>query len=819
MMPAEVSDDCHRFIRSTKPLVSIEGVAVPDVIQFPGSAWEKRIEEFRRTPSAEALWELFQDWDPNFHMPKTRTPLPIGPLGAALARLEAPIEGVLRHELLPELVYAAGRVHVIPRGCPDPLADDAPDAASSLANNETTESKTGDVAAGVTELSDTDRLARGLFDGLDDFDKRARSASNPYGFFTLAWGMESFLQNVFGGNDPAEIISDYINTIFVNDKDRKNAAKGHAFQIGNSESRPHGKFFWPTFVNEADLDAFRQIIACLSKLMIVSRQDTTIWPRSAERSAAKQDQLHVYLCELIDFLIWRDSANNADELGKSIGSHLNRLAPWDFTEDFQKAVIDVMLHRIRYHPYEDNSEELPEADAKFRAVAAFLPFLINDSEQEINRRRQRGQPYTRLYLHHHFILWDAIYETHPENDPEALKRTNALKSLCQKIMSNKNMLLNEKIPLAIDELGYLFGDYFILEFGADIDGLAISQYDIRRSGGATIYDVEEVMDCWQATPRGRDWLRLFAQGASPFGDSSTAPLAHPNFWDGHGTPHTEIAPAARYVIFHRLFREIRDEGLEELAAAWWAFFLASQVALFGGRLLLPPMFVEQAAQLARELRHWPCIDPAVAVVRACAEKSGAPLEQRVVCTAFRDWKPASVVPQLVPLQGLGTVEGRLRDVLGDDFDKIPETMRHDLIRAETEWLKNAHRLGAGEDHRYYGKDLIPAVEAWFREAFAPLWSELKASCDLRDKLTLGSFVFALDQVRRGGMSNAIQGEAASLYAIILEFEPALRDVDNLREKPIHNNRLKEVDYMKLRAQLLGQKGLLRCPARLQAASA
>jgi hypothetical protein len=269
-----------------------------------------------------------------------------------------------------------------------------------------------------------------------------------------------------------------------------------------------------------------------------------------------------------------------------------------------------------------------------------------------------------------------------------------------------------------------------------------------------------------------------------------------------------VRAARRFKAYRSVFKSIQEEGLDELAKAWWAFFIASQVIAFG-RLSLPAPSLAETVQIASSLLPDRSVERALQLARDAIRNLSDPWEARISSALLeRPLKDSSESNSrsnvfLLTASNL-QVEEFLSKVIGRDvWQRLGDQTRRDLVEAEQLWTRSAIELGAGRsDWGSLVALYARAVEAETREHLLPIIEAAEAvgACKLSEP-TLGGCMRAIRDIRKSLRSTQVHGLSENTKEMIerlhVFFAEKNKFWEDYRNRASHGNRDKPISAEEL----------------------
>ena len=172
----------------------------------------------------------------------------------------------------------------------------------------------------------------------------------------------------------------------------------------------------------------------------------------------------------------------------------------------------------------------------------------------------------------------------------------------------------------------------------------------------------------------------------------------------------------RFALYEQALREILAEGLNVLAANWWAFFVTTQAIIFGSSLGLYPRNLHRVVEIAGSLPRHTSLERAVSYIRDAARRDRS-LQGQATWQAFANISLSRGEVIEVPENSERSKEW-LKGAFGSEvWDALEGATRRDLIDAEESWSRMFRDLGARRD---WGSIAFPYIRSIERELRAKL---------------------------------------------------------------------------------------------------
>jgi hypothetical protein len=254
----------------------------------------------------------------------------------------------------------------------------------------------------------------------------------------------------------------------------------------------------------------------------------------------------------------------------------------------------------------------------------------------------------------------------------------------------------------------------------------------------------------------------------------------------------------RYESYKDAYLSMEREGLSELACAWWAFFIASQVLAFPGFGLAGGELKDVTNHTASLMKDR-CVAKAVRFAVAQEQDRLPSLASRISLALLQKMisEPTETSsPQIVHL-GLSDaqIEVYLRERIEPNiWSGLTEQSRQDLIEAEQLWVRAAPEFGAGRsDWGALVAIYSRPIEAEVRSHLGPLLERLGRAglCTVKD-LTLGGCVQGIREakkaLRTGHYPNVSDVDKARIAELHQFFVSQDGFIESFRNRANHGNR-------------------------------
>jgi hypothetical protein len=264
---------------------------------------------------------------------------------------------------------------------------------------------------------------------------------------------------------------------------------------------------------------------------------------------------------------------------------------------------------------------------------------------------------------------------------------------------------------------------------------------------------------------------------------------------------TDPRAIERFEAYRFVFEGIQEERLDELATAWWAFFIASQAVAFPG-LGLPMQQVAEIAQIASGLLPDEGLERAIRLALDLTREEANSLEFRQVDAllgkVLRAHSSRMANESIIALTiSAKAAEAFIVEAIGEStWRKLQNQTRSDLIEVEQLFSRSYAQLGGRADWGSHVALMARAVEAEVRTRLDPLIGTERAAglCEVSE-LTLGGCMSAIRQaaksIRRSG-SSSLPDAQRDMIVFMKEVFDRYAFMETDRNRAAHGNRERPV---------------------------
>jgi hypothetical protein len=384
--------------------------------------------------------------------------------------------------------------------------------------------------------------------------------------------------------------------------------------------------------------------------------------------------------------------------------------------------------------------------------------------------------------------------------------------LVGKYDSFKDQQSGSVLYLSSHEVLQLAGRIFSLGCETSDESLVNDVIDIQKAiydgrektfGGTFPFTINEAKDfIGQLSPYDGYWLSQIAhydgeEYDTYSDDFSLVPLVSDK--DQYPEPRVNRWASARFQAFRHALYSIKSDGLNELAEAWWAFFIASQVLALPG-LGLTGSEIAEVSNITLSLPRSPLIVKAATFVLEIEQIRKQTLLTRRSKVIFGPVAAsvsgsAHTTVNVLAISDVQAESFLRKHIGGDVWESLGEFSKNDLVEGEKYWAIAARDMGTGR------KDWGSMVTLYARPVKAEVREKLKCLMELlatagftADEPTLGGcmrvFRVAYHAVRKGEvtLANNVSQSVREIYGLFSQ-NVFMEDVRNRadhanREKPI-----------------------------------
>lgn len=287
-----------------------------------------------------------------------------------------------------------------------------------------------------------------------------------------------------------------------------------------------------------------------------------------------------------------------------------------------------------------------------------------------------------------------------------------------------------------DEISMFIGDLTENKYDDDIAGIreevvaAIVRGRQTVFGGVLPFTAEDVSLRDLDTGDGAPWLaRLDWFLPERVGGSESPLWVFVPYWrrvDQTGGRRTDPRAMERLSAFKSCLIDMQNEGLNDLATAWWAFFVATQPLAFNG-FGLPALLIKEIAAITAQLSPHPGIEKALRLALGVSARSAHPLEARAIVTHLKPLLPSNHlhVPdaKLADIAVAADVAERylIKKIGAKTWSRLHSESQQDLIKAEQLWSVSFSELGYRKDWGALITIYMRAIECEVRATAHPIF--------------------------------------------------------------------------------------------------
>lgn len=281
-------------------------------------------------------------------------------------------------------------------------------------------------------------------------------------------------------------------------------------------------------------------------------------------------------------------------------------------------------------------------------------------------------------------------------------------------------------------------------------------------------------------------------------------------WSTSGEKRDNQFAIQRYGYYRRTLEEFTGDGLEELACAWWSFFIASQVFTFGN-LAVSPDKLQEIVQTAYRFKGEPCLMKAVRYAAAGVIGDVDNVLDMAAKAALRNFIRAGEAdsPTSNVLQ-LGRSREQIRQFLKAEigpeiWDSLSVYSQNDLTEAEQLWGLSHFEFGTKRREDWGALITLSArpIEAEMRDQLKVMFDYIENETDYRiTERTLGG---CLSAIRAAKKSEKLPPPLASCVGSIAGFLDGHAFIELYRNWADHAKRGRPIsaqDLLKWRMMIL-----------------
>jgi hypothetical protein len=212
----------------------------------------------------------------------------------------------------------------------------------------------------------------------------------------------------------------------------------------------------------------------------------------------------------------------------------------------------------------------------------------------------------------------------------------------------------------------------------------------------------------------------------------------------------------RYSYYRKALEEFTGDGLEELASAWWSFFIASQVFTFGN-LAVPPDTLQNVLQSAEKFKNDPALIKAIRYAAASVPGDADNVLDMSSKASLRNFlrsaEPGSPTTDILQLgRSREQVREFLKKEIGPEiWDCLSQHSQNDLIEAEQVWGLSHFEFGTKgrEDWGAFVTISARPIEAEMRDQLKVMFNRIESETGYQIKeRTLGGCLSAIRTAKK-----------------------------------------------------------------------
>jgi hypothetical protein len=266
----------------------------------------------------------------------------------------------------------------------------------------------------------------------------------------------------------------------------------------------------------------------------------------------------------------------------------------------------------------------------------------------------------------------------------------------------------------------------------------------------------------------------------------------------------------RYGYYRKALDEFTADGLEELASAWWSFFIASQILTFGN-LAVPPSTLKEVLQIASRFKSDPGLMKAVRYAAASIPEDTDNVIDMAAQALLRNFiRGENADTQRANILQLGRSREQIRDFLKAEigpeiWESLSELSQKDLIDAEQLWTISHFELGTKKREDWGAIVVMSArpIEAELRDRLKGMFDQIERETGepIKER-TLGG---CLKAIRAAAKSEKLSPPLATCVSRIATFAEKHSSIDFYRNWAAHAERGRPIsaqDLLKWRMIIL-----------------
>jgi hypothetical protein len=265
----------------------------------------------------------------------------------------------------------------------------------------------------------------------------------------------------------------------------------------------------------------------------------------------------------------------------------------------------------------------------------------------------------------------------------------------------------------------------------------------------------------------------------------------------------------RYWDYRRALEEFTRDGLEELACAWWSFFIASQVLAFRNPAV-PPDALQEMLQTASRFKSEPSMMKAVRYAAASIPKDTHNVVDMAATALLRNFiRHAEAESSNDTILQLGRSPEQVREFLKmeigqETWDSLSEYSQNDLTEVEQLWGLSHFEFGTKKREDWGALISISArpIEAEMRDQLKDLFDRIEneSGFDIKQR-TLGGCLSAIRRAKKSEISPALSSCVKNI-ATFIDKHSFIERYRNLADHAERGKPLSAQELLKWRMMIL-----------------
>ena len=259
----------------------------------------------------------------------------------------------------------------------------------------------------------------------------------------------------------------------------------------------------------------------------------------------------------------------------------------------------------------------------------------------------------------------------------------------------------------------------------------------------------------------------------------------------------------RYSYYRKTLDEFTGDGLEELACAWWSFFIASQVFTFGS-LSVPPDTLQEVLQAGYSFRNEPSMVKAVRYAAASVPGDMDTVLDMAAKASLRNFiHSLEAGASTTNIFQLGRTREHIQDFLKAEigpeiWESLSEYSQNDLVEAEQYWGLSHFELGTKKREDWGSLVAVSQrpIDAELRDQLRSMFDRIENETGYQIKeRTLGGCLSAIREAKKSKkMSPAL---ALCVRSMTEFFDKHASFLESYRNWAVHAERRRPISAQEL----------------------